>query len=397
MARLVFIPLLVFTLFPSFARAEDQDATATVKPTSSREAAETELVLNQSIDHLLRVADHLERAGHSDEAARVRAEARNLALKDNVLARKEAELECLQEEVNRLRNLAGTTQTIQVRLIAMEVTRSRLGKHAAEFDRLLGFEQAPQKSAEPEHQPAPVTLLSASRIRTDSPLFEELKSRKAITILAEPTIITTNGRPASFASGGKFAIPLPRNKPDDKPQMLMQPYGIQMEIVPQIGAGGRIRLQTRFEHSERDWTGAQVVDGTPIPNLTTRGINLEVEALSGQTIRLGCLRSSHRNEPGDVPAPTEKTVQLSGVGTQGAAGLQGEVTLAATNVESEKVEFIVLITPELVQLPAHHMPLQPVPAEEEIEILRKVLVPNKLAEDLQYFPATPIYRKGTRR
>src|SRR5438876_1178955 len=66
----------------------------------------------QAVDHLLKAAEHLEAAGLSEEAAKLRIDARQRAVRGDVLSRKEAELECLQEEVDRLRALTGFVSTV---------------------------------------------------------------------------------------------------------------------------------------------------------------------------------------------------------------------------------------------------------------------------------------------
>src|SRR5262245_42899344 len=65
--------------------------------------------VDQTLDHLLKAADHLEAAGFADEAARIRHDARRRQVRDTLLSQKEAELECLQEEVDRLRAETGQT------------------------------------------------------------------------------------------------------------------------------------------------------------------------------------------------------------------------------------------------------------------------------------------------
>src|SRR5438477_1456237 len=62
----------------------------TVVPSSRNNAV-------QAVDHLLKAAEHLEAAGLSEEAAKLRIDARQRAVRGDVLSRKEAELECLQE------------------------------------------------------------------------------------------------------------------------------------------------------------------------------------------------------------------------------------------------------------------------------------------------------------
>src|SRR5258708_7532456 len=56
----------------------------------------------RALEHLVKAAEHLEAAGLTDEAARIRSDLQNRQVRETLLSRKEAELECLQEEVDRL-------------------------------------------------------------------------------------------------------------------------------------------------------------------------------------------------------------------------------------------------------------------------------------------------------
>src|SRR6516165_3748493 len=78
------------------------------------------------IDHLLRAAEHLEAAGRADDATRLRDEAKRLTLGNDLLGRKEAELACLQQEVDRLRALAGQDAEVLLEFVTIEVDRRKL-------------------------------------------------------------------------------------------------------------------------------------------------------------------------------------------------------------------------------------------------------------------------------
>ena len=92
-----------------------------------------------AVEHLLKAAEHLEAAGLHDDAARLRHDAKQRASHENLLSRKESELECLQEEVDRLRTLLGQATGIQIDVMAVEVDRKKLGLKTAEFDKLVGL------------------------------------------------------------------------------------------------------------------------------------------------------------------------------------------------------------------------------------------------------------------
>ena len=68
-------------------------------------------------------------------------------------------------------------------------------------------------------------------------------------ILAEPTLTTISGRPASFRAGGSFFI-VPNGQNGGPP--LTVNYGTQINFVPIVLGNGRIRLEVRSTISEPD-------------------------------------------------------------------------------------------------------------------------------------------------
>ena len=171
--------------------------------------------LDQVVDHLLKAAEHLEAAGLVDESARLRDDARQRAVRDNVLCTdKEAELECLQEEVDRLRKLMGQVPVVVIEIMAIEVDRSKLGLKKHDFDKMVGFSQA--------DSPSTSSALSKGRFRIVEEILGRNRHRRgqslavaplqraaqkgAIDVLAHPTMQTATHRPASVLVGGEIPI-----------------------------------------------------------------------------------------------------------------------------------------------------------------------------------------------
>jgi len=164
-----------------------------LRPAISKEAEDQD----PAVEHLLKAAEHLEAAGMNEEAEKLRHDARQRASHENLLSRKESELECLQEEVDRLRTLLGQATGIQIDVMAVEVDRSRLGLKGAEFDKLIGLSHAsPGGQIQP---PEASGIVEANPARL--PLFRDLCERGILKVLAEPTLTTTSGRPANFFDG----------------------------------------------------------------------------------------------------------------------------------------------------------------------------------------------------
>ncbi|HEY3964128.1 MAG TPA: pilus assembly protein N-terminal domain-containing protein [Planctomycetaceae bacterium] len=162
--------------------------------------------------------------------------------------------------------------------------------------------------------------------------IEALKTENLLTILAEPNLTTTNGRPANFLDGGQFPIPIPQGLGTVSVQY--KSFGVQLEFVPTILSSGRLRMQVCPEVSEKDLSNTVTVQGITVPSLTTRRVNTEVEMNFGETLIIGGLISNR------VQSTTTKIPFLGELPWIGAAFRR------VAHDESE-TELIVLVTPEL--------------------------------------------------
>jgi pilus assembly protein CpaC len=295
-----------------------------------------------SIEHLLKAAEHLEVAGLADEATKLRSIARQRAIHDSDLSRKEAELECLQEEVDRLRALTGQAPGVVIEFVALEVQRGKLGIKAQEFGKMIGLgpispavsaasgEESDEAQAANERsrsQNAAVVEANPARL----PLFRELREKGIVRILAEPTLVATSRRPASFLAGGQVPIPVPQA--GGTTSVDYKTFGTQIEVVASVLANQQLRLQTTFELSELNLKDSVIVEGATIPGITTRRISTEVEMRLGQTMTVGRLlveRQSGTAKP-DTSSELNDT-PWANVGNQSHA---------------ESVEMLLFITPRL--------------------------------------------------
>jgi pilus assembly protein CpaC len=163
--------------------------------------------------------------------------------------------------------------------------------------------------------------------------LDALKEEEMLKILAEPTLVTTNGRPAMMLSGGEFPILVPQSL--GTVSIEWRPFGVKMETVPRILGGGRVRLEVMPEVSERDFANSITLSGSTVPALITRSVNTQVEMQFGQTLMLAGLLSSRQT------AQTQKIPFL------------GELPWAGTffrrvSYEEVETELVILVTPELV-------------------------------------------------
>jgi len=163
--------------------------------------------------------------------------------------------------------------------------------------------------------------------------IEALRQEELLKILAEPILVTTNGRPATMLSGGEFPIAVPQSL--GTLSIEWRDFGVRLEAVPIILGDGRVRLDVMPEVSERDFANALTFGGTTVPALTLRRVNTQVEMRFGQTLMLAGLLSSRQ---------TARTVKVPFFGELPWAG----ALFRKTRYEDVETELVILLTPELV-------------------------------------------------
>ena len=172
--------------------------------------------------------------------------------------------------------------------------------------------------------------------------FDALREEELLKILAEPTLVTTNGRPASMLSGGEFPVLVPQSL--GVVSIEWRDFGVRMEAVPVILGDGRVRLEVMPEVSERDFANSVNVGGNVVPALTTRRVNTEVEMRFGQTLMLTGLISSRQ---------TAQTSKLPVLGELPWVG----TLFRKTTYDDVETELIITLTPELVApMQQHQVP-----------------------------------------
>lgn len=347
-----------------------------------------------SVDKSLKLADQLEESGKGDEAKRIRDEARELAIKENLVQRKAAELEALQDELARLRRLTGEIETVKIRLLALSVDRTRLGDLAEEFDRLFPvlLKATPDESrtgAEVASGP-PVPSFDLRTIQTDSPLFTQLKRRGAIQFLADPTLITTSHRPATFRSGGDVDD-VPDWGKDGTRVMRKKLVGLQAEVLPSVQAGGIIRLRVKVQHSKLKWISPES-DGSSVPIIDSTSTDTEVEVSSAQTIFLGGVSTSGESEwlPSPIVRTLSEVVQVINASEEGRKSRMLDPSVVLKKTHDSQTLF--LISAELVDPALDQRQAAPMPGDDELSPFKRT-VRNKLLDDLHYYPADPEFKR----
>lgn len=160
--------------------------------------------------------------------------------------------------------------------------------------------------------------------------------------LATPMIVTHNGRPANFLSGGELPIPVAGGLGTTGVQY--REFGIQLSTVPYVLGNGRIRLEVETRVSDQDLSNVVTINGTTTTAFRTNSANTQVEMNFGEVLVIAGLVSQRSFGNG------QKVPFLGELPWIGAAFSRKQFT------ESE-TELVIMVTPELVSpMPAREVP-----------------------------------------
>ena len=162
-----------------------------------------------------------------------------------------------------------------------------------------------------------------------------LQSKGVFQSLAEPNLIASNGKEASFLAGGEFPYPVPQGNFGSF-TIHFKEYGVRLTFTPTVVGGDLIHLKLKPEVSSLDFNNAIVIEGFRIPALTSRRTETEVELRDGQTFAIAGLMNnsvlqSMRKVPGlgDIP--------ILGYLFQSKA------------YQKEQTELVVMVTPQIIR------------------------------------------------
>ena len=161
-----------------------------------------------------------------------------------------------------------------------------------------------------------------------------MQDNSLMHILAEPTLVTLNGREASFLAGGEFPVPVAQE--GGVVSVEFREYGVRLRFTPTILAGQLIRLNVAPEVSEPDTSNALVIGGLPVPGKLIRSANTTIELGSGQTFAIAGLLSQ------------KTTAIVSRVPGLGNLPILGAM-FRSVRYQKNESELLIIVTPELIE------------------------------------------------
>ena len=167
-----------------------------------------------------------------------------------------------------------------------------------------------------------------------------LQTKNMLQILAEPNLMSIDGKFASFLSGGEF--PVSHGERQREPaECRRSPLHFRISVsassfVPHITSRGTIRLEVAPEVSSLDYADGIGYQGFNVPALSTRKVQTEIEMESGQSFVIGGLLDN------------QVTETLSKVPGLSSIPLFGKL-FESRQVTKNKTELFVLVTAEIVR------------------------------------------------
>jgi len=211
-------------------------------------------------------------------------------------------------------------------------------------------------------------LLNLFAFRPDINLgatIRALQERNLLQILAEPNLITTEGKDASFLAGGSFPFPTITTTPTGgatAPVITVQfkPFGVKLDFTPTVTAQGAISLKVAPEVSSLDFSNAVTLQGFTIPALSQRRAETEVILKDGESFAIAGLIDNR---------VIETMSRVPGIGDLPILGR----LFRSRSTQKSTDELLVVISPhfvrplepgdkaELPQMPASFLPAAPEP------------------------------------
>ena len=185
--------------------------------------------------------------------------------------------------------------------------------------------------------------------------IKALQNQGVLQILAEPNLVTTNGKDASFLVGGEFPVPVVQGGANaGAVTIIFKEYGIRLTFQPTITEHNTIKMYVKPEVSTIDLTNAVLYSGFTIPALASRRIETNIELGLGQSFLIAGLIDQR------VTEQLSKVPGLASIPVLGAL-------FKSKNEQKSAEELIVMVTPEITtpvsrgdiepQMPKKFMPL----------------------------------------
>ncbi|MEO8052278.1 MAG: type II and III secretion system protein family protein [Acidobacteriota bacterium] len=259
--------------------------------------------------------------------------------------------------------------------VLLRVRFAELDRSKAEEYGVNWFSQAGQTSFFASTQQSPISVTpgsaggqSALSIGSALNLFafnpklnlgaflQALQSENILQILAEPNLVTTNGKEAYFLVGGEFPVPVLQGGGNaGSVTVQFKEFGIRLRFTPVITGNRTIKLHLTQEVSTLDAADGVTFNGFVIPAIATRRAETDVELGEGQSFVVAGLLDNR---------DTESFSKLPFLGDIPVLG----ALFKSKTTKKSRTDLVMLVTPEVTE------PLGPNDPRPEIAFPKDFLV-----------------------
>ncbi len=177
--------------------------------------------------------------------------------------------------------------------------------------------------------------------------IQALETEGVVQVLAQPNLVTEDGKEASFLAGGEYPYPVVQGGAAGTPASVtieFKRYGISLDFIPTILPNNSIHLQVAPQVSALDYSNEIQIQGFTVPGITTRQVNTEVDLRNGESFVIGGLLSQN------VTQTFERIPFISSVPILGKFFQSIQRT-------KDDTELLVVVTPDIVKPIAANTPL----------------------------------------
>ena len=168
-------------------------------------------------------------------------------------------------------------------------------------------------------------------------MVRALSSKGLFQSLAEPNLVTQNGKEASFLAGGEYPYPVAHGTGGATSISIeFKEFGIRLKFTPTVIGGDLIHLKIAPEVSALDFGNAVTMNGFRIPALTSRRTQTEVELRDGQTFAIAGLIDN---------SLTQTMSKVPGIGDIPVLGY----LFRSRAYQKNTTELVVMITPQILR------------------------------------------------
>ena len=203
-----------------------------------------------------------------------------------------------------------------------------------------------------------------------------LQAEGVLQIIAEPNLVTTNAKEASFLVGGEFPIPVLQGGANSGAVTVQfREYGIRLSFNPQLTSHNTMKMYVKPEVSTIDLANSVTVSGFTIPALATRRMETNIELGPGQSFVIGGLIDDRVQD------------QMNKIPGLGSIPVLGSLFKSRSENKS-RTELLVMVTPEIVD------PLNPADPKPVPVMPREFIAPLQIKPTSQKGTVDPVKAKA---